>query len=110
MSKESALHDAIMDVISNGRTFLDSLQKAADILADIKDTELKVNAVDELPEKSEKSYTLEDVRGVLAEKSQKGHTAEVKALIVKFGGNKLSDISPNKYGELIKLAEELDNG
>ena len=110
MSKESALHDAIMDVISNGRTFLDSLQKAADILADNKDMELKANNVDEQHEKAEKSYTLEDVRGVLAEKSQKGHTAEVKALIVKFGGNKLSDISPDKYGELLKLAEELDNG
>lgn len=110
MSKESALHDAIIDVISNGRTFLDSLQKTADVLADLKNTELKANAVDVLPKKIEKSYTLEDVRGVLAEKSQKGHTAEVKALIVKFGGNKLSDISPDKYGELIKLAEELGNG
>lgn len=110
MSKESALHDAIMNVISNGRTFVDSLQKAADVLADLKNTELKANAVDVLPKKVEKSYTLEDVRGVLAEKSQKGHTAEVKELIVKFGGNRLSDIDPDMYGEIIKLAEELDNG
>ncbi|MGN0609871.1 MAG: rRNA biogenesis protein rrp5 [Oscillospiraceae bacterium] len=110
MSKVAILLDAVIDVIANVRSLADSLQKTADVLADLNDTELKANAVDVLPKKIEKSYTLEDVRGVLAEKSQKGHTAEVKELIVKFGGNKLSDISPDKYGELIKLAEEFDNG
>lgn len=110
MSKDAILLDAVIDVIANVRSLADSLQKTADVLADLKNTELKANAVDVLPKKIEKSYTLEDVRGVLAEKSQKGYTSDVKELIVKFGGNKLSDISPDKYGELIKLAEELGNG
>lgn len=110
MNKITILLDAVIDIAANVRSLADSLQKAADILSDLKKTEFKTAIVDELPEKVEKSYTLEDVRGVLAEKSRKGHTAEVKALIAKFGGNRLSDIEPDKYGDIIKMAEELDNG
>ena len=63
----------------------------------------------QIPEKAEKTYTLEDVRGILAEKSQNGFTAEIKALISKFGGNRLSDIDPDKYEEVIKNAEAIGN-
>ena len=36
--------------------------------------------------------TLEDVRNILAEKSNSGFILEVKQLIAKFGGDRLSDI------------------
>ncbi len=58
--------------------------------------------------KAEKlSITLEQVRTVLAEKSQSGKTAEVRALLQKFGAAKLSEIESDKYSELLKAAEEL---
>jgi hypothetical protein len=51
--------------------------------------------------------TIEKVRAVLAEKSQSGKQAEVKALITKFGAKKLTDIDPEKYEDLLKEAEVL---
>ena len=53
---------------------------------------------------------LEDVRAVLAEKSRSGHTAEVRALLKKYGAAKLSEIDPANYEALIKDAEVIGNG
>ena len=55
----------------------------------------------------EKALTLEDVRGVLADKSRSGKTAEVKALITSFGADKLSSVKASDYAELMKKAEVL---
>lgn len=51
--------------------------------------------------------TLEEVRAVLAEKSQDGFTAEVRALLEKHGAKRLSEIDPAKYQALLADAEEL---
>lgn len=109
MNKVTALLDAIATVITNVRILADSLQAASDVLAEFKTAETVEQPVAQSPEKAEKAYTLEDVRGVLAEKSQNGFTAEIKALISKFGGNRLSDIEPGKYEEIIKNAEAIGN-
>ena len=60
-----------------------------------------------LPVKTEASITIEKVRKILAEKSQAGKQPEVKALINCYGVNRLTEIDPAKYSELIKKAEEL---
>ena len=52
---------------------------------------------------------LEDVRAVLADISRNGKTAEMKALLTKFGATKLSDIPTEKYPELLKAAEAIRN-
>lgn len=57
--------------------------------------------------KNEKIVTIEKVRAVLAEKSQSGKQPEVKALIIKYGANKLTDIDPAKYKELLQEAGDL---
>lgn len=51
--------------------------------------------------------TLSDVRGVLARKSQAGLTKGVKALIQKYGAERLSDVKPEDYESLLKDAEGL---
>ena len=60
-----------------------------------------------IPEKEEPVITLEQVRGVLAEKSRDGHTAEVRAIIKKFGADRLSDIDSKDYAAVLKEAEVL---
>ena len=55
----------------------------------------------------EKPVTLEDVRGLLADKSRAGHTAEVKALLIKHGADRLSGIDPANYAVLMADAEGL---
>ena len=54
-----------------------------------------------------KQPTLEEVRGLLARKSQEGKSAEVKALIEKFGASRLSEIQPESYLDLMAEAEGL---
>ena len=51
--------------------------------------------------------TLVEVRAKLAAISQTDKQKEVKALITKFGANKLTDLDPSCYGELLKEASEL---
>ncbi|WP_394870340.1 rRNA biogenesis protein rrp5 [Clostridium butyricum] len=56
-----------------------------------------------------KKIKLEDVRAVLAEKSQAGMVAGVREIIKKYGASKLSEIDPKNYADVIKDAEELKN-
>ena len=53
------------------------------------------------------SVTIEQVRAVLAEKSQAGLTGKVKELLEAFGSAKLSGIEPEKYADLYAAAREL---
>ncbi len=59
--------------------------------------------------KAKPALTLEQVRAVLADKSRAGHTAEVRELLKKYGGSKLSQIDPANYEVLLRDAEVLDN-
>ena len=57
----------------------------------------------------EKPLTLEDVRAVCADKSRKGFTAEVKAVLTKHGADKLSEVDPAEYKALLAEVEVLGN-
>ena len=116
MNKVTLMLDAVLNVITDVRALADGLQGFADALNEINGIEVNEKSVEQIPEKVEKpkkekakAYTLEDVRGILAEKSQSGLTSEVKGLIAKYGGSKLSDIDPKKYTDIIKEAEVLGN-
>lgn len=60
-------------------------------------------------EKEEKPLTLQDVRAVCADKSRKGFTAEVKAILTKHGADKLSEVDPAEYKALLAEVEVLGN-
>lgn len=51
--------------------------------------------------------TLEQVRTVLARLSQSGRTAQVRELIQAAGANKLSEVDPSKFGQLLEQAEAI---
>lgn len=53
---------------------------------------------------------LEDVRAVLADISRAGHTAEVRALIEKYGADRLSKVDPKNYEAMLRDAEVLHEG
>lgn len=120
----------LLDVIGDLRSLADSLQAVADAVADNGAAEAELTAAKE-PEKAgrsgkaaakntakkdakaakqepeEKPLTLEEVRAVLAEKSRSGHTEEVRELLAKHGGDKLSEIDPAEYAALLAEAEVL---
>ena len=49
--------------------------------------------------------TFQQVRAVLAQKSREGYTSAVKNIIEYFGAEKLSDIKPENYAEVLEQAE-----
>ena len=55
----------------------------------------------------EKTYEIEDVRKILADKSRLGHTAKIRELLEKYGAKKLSEIEPSNYKDLIADVEKL---
>lgn len=53
--------------------------------------------------------TLEQLRGLLSRLSLEGHGEAVRALIRSMGVEKLSDVPPDKYVELMELALEVSD-
>ena len=51
--------------------------------------------------------TLEEVRGILADKASCGFREAVQTLLKKHGANRLSDIDPSEYDALINEARAL---
>ena len=67
---------------------------------------------EELPKEEEvkqeeKTYEIEDVRKILADKSRLGHTAKIRELLEKYGAKKLSEINPSNYKGLVADVEKL---
>ena len=56
-----------------------------------------------------KQPTLEEVRTVLAELSRKGYTTNVRMMLIGLGVNKLSEVDPKDYPELLAKAKELED-
>lgn len=51
--------------------------------------------------------TLGDIREKLAAMSQKGDHERVRQLLIKYGGERLSDVPRERYGDLLKEANEI---
>ena len=102
MGRLSELDMAIRDLRSAAATIND----AADTLAEVFSTESADNAHDAAAP-AEPVLTLEQIRAVLADKSRKGHTAEIRALLQKYGASKLSGIDPVHYNALLSDVEVL---
>ncbi|GFH40261.1 rRNA biogenesis protein rrp5 [Pseudolactococcus insecticola] len=100
----------LLEVVQDIQTLADSLQVLCDaLLANESKVEVETPvAKSKMKAKTKESkLSLEDVRAVLASKSQAGKTAEVRELIEKYGANKLSDVNAKHYADLLKDAEAL---
>ena len=115
MAKEELL-DNIQKFVLCGRAMLDAIEQIA-----IQSAVFKVQSADEMPAETApvkqpepvkaeepKTVTMEEVRGLLAEKSRSGFRAEVKALLTAHGVEKLSEITdPAELGKLLGEAEQI---
>ena len=101
MSKMSDMAATIEEL----RSAAAAISDAADWLTKMFSEESQATDAPTSPPKPE--LTLEQVRAVLADKSRKGHTAEIRALLQKYGAAKLSGIDPVHYKALIADAEVL---
>ena len=57
--------------------------------------------------KKEKAVAIEDVRAVMAQKTQEGKSQEIKDLLQRYGAVKLSAVNPEHYPALLKEARVL---
>lgn len=99
------LAEKLLKVVGDIRSLADSVEAVCTVLTDSLPSEAKETP--KLPEKEQPVISLEQVRGVLADKSRNGHTADVRAIIQKYGADRLSDIDPKDYAAVLKEAEVL---
>lgn len=101
-----------MSRMSDMAQTIEELRSAAAAISDAADWLTRMfneqpQASDASASPPEPELTLEQVRAVLADKSRKGHTAEVRALLQKYGAAKLSGIDSANYKALLADAEVL---
>lgn len=114
------LMDNTQKFVLCGRAMLDAIEEISTQFAQLAnelpakpETEKQVltkeeKAAEPLVTEAPKTATMEEVRGLLAEKSRSGFRAEVKALLTAHGVEKLSEITdPVELGKLKAEAEEL---
>ncbi len=95
MSKMCELSQVLDEMVSCGENLIQAAKALKDIFSST--------------EEEKKSVSLEDVRAVLAEKSRRGFTEEVKEIISKHGADRLSGIDPSEYESLLSEAEVIGN-
>lgn len=94
----------LLDVVEDMRALADSIQAVCDVVTEPETPTAKPEGTKE-PE-----ISLEEVRMVLADKSQSGFTGEVRDIIKKYGADKLSAVDKKFYADILKAAEVLGNG
>ena len=108
-----------MSKMSDMVATIEELRNAAATITDVADWLIEMFSTTATEDKSqegesvsppEPQLTLEQVRAVLADKSRMGFTAEIRALLQKYGAAKLSGIDPTNYKALVADAEVLGDG
>lgn len=104
----------LLDVVSDMNALAKSIQAVADVMLENEPTDMKdqpepIKEIDKKKASTAKEIKFEDIRGLLATKSQAGMTTQVRELIQKYGATKLSEIDSKHYASILKEAEELAN-
>lgn len=97
----------LLNVVGNLRSLADSIQAVAEAIAGNEPAKPEQSAPVKEAKPEAKAVTLEQVRAALADKSQQGFTADVRALLEKYGAPKLSQIDTANYAALLADAEAL---
>ena len=106
MGKISELELVIRDL----RSAATAINDVANTLAEMFSGDPHTGGAAESDAPAEPALTLEQVRAVLADKSRKGFTAQIRSLLQKYGAAKLSGIDPANYEALLAEVEVLGNG
>lgn len=122
MSKMSNLDLVLDEMITAGQKMIEAATALREMFSETEKPEEKKTATKLLfdptpakkeepkPEPETKTYTFQEVRGIMASLSGKGMKAEAKALLTKFGASRLSEVKEDDYAALAAEAEALLNG
>lgn len=87
-------------------------QQISELLIEAKkiiDDALNLLNVNKQKEK-EKVITLDKIRAELTSFARKGFTKDIRDIITGFGANKLSELKPEHYEEVLKRMRDIANG
>jgi hypothetical protein len=89
------------------RKIAEGYEKLAEGYRELASTEAPESVDNDKEATTESDISIEDIRAVLAEKSQDGKRKEVKDLLLKYDSGRLSGVDPKDYPALMKDAEAL---
>ncbi len=95
-----------MNHVDDLSTAITKLRQCSEMVRTVSDT-LVAMLNEQGNDQESEPITLEEVRAVLAAKSVQGYTAQVQALIHKLGVERLSQVDPVHYADLLAEAEAL---
>ena len=114
MSKTKLLLNVVEDVrslINCYQTLAEDLQELCESFSEnensVSTSKSGLSETSEEDKTNKPTITLEEVRTVLAKLAQDGKQAELKALIGKFGANRLSEVESKHYPAILKEVEEM---
>jgi len=115
MSKMSNLDLVLDEMITAGQKMIDAATALKEMFtetaSEISKVETKAKEKEAPAQESAvKKYSFQDVRGIMASLAGKGKKAEAKALLTKYGANRLSDVKEEDYPALVAKAEVIVNG
>lgn len=87
-------------------------QKISELLIEAKNKiDEALNFLDPKKEKEEKkAFTFDEIRAELTSFARKGFTNDIRDIIVGFGSNKLSELDPKHYEEVLTRMRDIANG
>lgn len=114
MSRMSELSMVLDEMVSCGENMIKAANALKEMFTDT--TETKAVQKKPVPEavpaekaadaaEETETYTFADIRKAFSRKSHEGHTEEVKALISRYGADRLSDVKKEDYPALMKDLE-----
>lgn len=87
-------------------------QKISELLKEAKNKiDEALNLLDPKEAKEEKkAITLDEIRAELTSFARKGFTSDIRDIITGFGANKLSELDPKHYEEVLSRVRDIANG
>lgn len=87
-------------------------QKISELLKEVKNKiDEALNLLDPKEAKEEKkAITLDEIRAELTSFARKGFTSDIRDIITGFGANKLSELDPKHYEEVLSRVRDIANG
>lgn len=113
MSKMANLDLVLGEMIEAGQKMITAATELKAIFSGEKETvtpPVKEEVTELVTETPAKTYTFQDVRGIMARLSSNKNKEEAKALLTKYGADRLSAVKPEDYAALVADAEALLHG
>lgn len=99
----------LLDVVEDMRSLADSLSALAHSVTESDSDTEESTPQPVRPSDSQPTVSLVDIRARLGELSRAGYTAQVRAILERYGVARLSEVDPKDYEAILKEAEELSN-